>query len=112
MLYSLVLVPTYLAAENIYLGKKWHFFVGKNLPESDPEPQIETVLHVLSWETNDIAFCFFIKKYWAFLPNNMRFVHTHDFQGKRSQTGAIIKHLFIVVFNVHAELKKKCQLYL
>jgi len=76
MLYSLLLLPTYLVAENIYLRKKrWFFFVGKNLPESDPEPQIETLLHVLSWETNGISFCFFIKKYCAFPPNIMRFVH-------------------------------------
>lgn len=27
----------------------------------------------------------------------------HDFQGKISHTGATIKDLFIVVFNVHAE---------
>lgn len=27
----------------------------------------------------------------------------HDFQGKISHTGATIKVLFIVVFNVHAE---------
>lgn len=30
----------------------------------------------------------------------------HDFQGKTSRTGATIKDLFIVVFNVHAEFKK------